>query len=90
MIYSDVTTVTTSPVQLGRDKKVSKIVVSTPHENTASVFIGDYAVTIDKGVELEPGEFLTLEVYTVSEVFVVAEAGTQKIKFLAMSNKDEK
>ncbi len=60
------------------------IMVQAPSSNTASVFIGDSAVTTSTGLEIEPGKGITLPIQDEGTVYGVVASGTQDLRVLKL------
>lgn len=60
------------------------IMVQAPSTNTASIFLGDSAVTTSTGIELEPGKGVTLPIQDEGTVYGIVASGTQNLRVLKL------
>ncbi len=60
------------------------ILVQALFSNSISVWIGGPTVTINNGIELEPGSSITLAVNSASQIYSIATSSGQKLRILVI------
>jgi hypothetical protein len=80
-------TVATTATKLGNGSGGAAnagVMVQAPSSNTASVFVGDSAVTTSTGLEIEPGRGVTLPIQDESNIYGIVASGTQNLRVLKL------
>jgi hypothetical protein len=70
----------TTSAQLGSNSFPDGFTLQAPSTNTASIYLaGASAATVGKGIELAPGDAVTLQLSNTNAVWAVAASGTQAL-----------
>jgi len=81
------TTVGTTAVRLTSESTPAKkgVVIKADDDNTGNVYIGkDNTVSTTKGFRLGAGQGITIEVDDASKIWLVADADSQKVHWIAV------
>lgn len=60
------------------------ILVQSLSTNTVSVYIGNSAVTVATGIELEPGDDVFLAIQNMSEIYCISGSASQALRVIAL------
>lgn len=78
----------TDAVQLTEDSVYAQtILIRSLPENSDRIYWGNAGVTVDNGMILDPGEAVTIEIYDISRVWLIADAVDQEVRWIASSRR---
>lgn len=69
---------------MGAIKGANAVIVQAAYANTASIWVGDSDIAANNGVELGPGDAITIPCPDSAKVFVVANTSGQKAAGLVL------